>query len=197
MQDVPKEFCFYLLGRNQCCSWKHGTWWLALAYVSLLSFYGEECNYRYFLCFYKHSIPLRAFSSSFPIFILLASICWENIQWLVCFEVDSFCIFVYTNFAHPILGFSTSCVMQSWSKQCIQMLFMLLVCLGFYIQVWHSEREWLAWGSGCNSLHDRGSPKVSDWGMCFSNECCKLTIVKSLKADILSISPWSEQLTKV
>ena len=196
MQDVPKEFCFYLLGRNQCCSWKHGTWWLALAYVSLLSFYGEECNYRYFLCFYKHSIPLRAFSSSFPIFILLASICWENIQWLVCFEVDSFCIFVDTNFAHPILGFSTSCVMQSWSKQCIQMLFMLLVCLGFYIQVWHSEREWLAWGSGCNSLHDRGSPKVSDWGMCFSNECCKLTIVKSLKADILSISPWSEQLMK-
>ena len=197
MQDVPKEFCFYLLGRNQCCSWKHGTWWLALAYVSLLPFYGEECNYRYFLCFYKHSIPLRAFSSSFPIFILLASICWENIQWLVCFEVDSFCIFVDTNFAHPILGFSTSCVMQSWSKQCIQMLFMLLVCLGFYIQVWYSEREWLAWGSGCNSLHDRGSTKVSDWGMCFSNECCKLTIVKSLKADILSISPWSEQLTKV
>ena len=196
MQDVPKEFCFYLLGRNQCCSWKHGTWWLALAYVSLLSFYGEECNYRYFLCFYKHSIPLQAFSSSFPIFILLASICWENIQWLVCFKVDSFCIFVDTNFAHPILGFSTSCVMQSWSKQCIQMLFMLLVCLGFYIQVWHSEREWLAWGSGCNSLHDRGSPKVSDWGMCFSNECCKLTIVKSLKADILSISPWSEQLMK-
>ena len=196
MQDVPKEFCFYLLGRNQCCSWKHGTWWLALAYVSLLSFYGKECNHCYFLCFYKHSIPLRAFSSSFPIFILLASICWENIQWLVCFEVDSFCIFVDTNFAHPILGFSTSCVMQSWSKQCIQMLFMLLVCLGFYIQVWHSEREWLAWGSGCNSLHDRGSPKVSDWGMCFSNECCKLTIVKSLKADILSISPWSEQLMK-
>ena len=110
MQDVPKEFCFYLLGRNQCCSWKHGTWWLALAYVSLLSFYGEECNYRYFLCFYKHSIPLRAFSSSFPIFILLASICWENIQWLVCFKVDSFYIFVDTNFAHPILGFSTSCV---------------------------------------------------------------------------------------
>ena len=99
MQDVPKEFCFYLLGRNQCCSWKHGTWWLALAYVSLLSFYGEECNYRYFLCFYKHSIPLRAFSSSFPIFILLASICWENVQWFVCSKLTFFA-FLLTPILH-------------------------------------------------------------------------------------------------
>ena len=179
MQDVPKEFCFYLLGRNQCCSWKHGTWWLALAYVSLLSFYGEECNYRYFLCFYKHSIPLQAFSSSFPIFILLASICWENVQWLVCFKV-AFFAFLLTPILHLQFWDSALAVLCSLRENNV---FKCYLCYwfvwGFYVQVWHSEREWLAWGSGCNSLHDRGSTKVSDWGMCFSNECCKLTIVKS------------------